>query len=145
MSKIEEQIYNIILNRLIIPLIGNDTTYGTELNKYCIDLFGSLFHGVYSSDNIPELTNEKKYAIINLDTSDQPGSHWVSIIHHNNKIIFYDSFGRNSAKILSSLNGDILNTESDKEQGDNENNCGARCIAFIYTHYLFGKNFVIKI
>ena len=135
-------LYNNILKRIVVPIIGNKSTYQHELEKAGIKLLGSEFKGVFPSDKIPVLNDLKKYAIINLDASTEPGSHWVAIAFHNNKIYVYDSFGRETVKILPSLfqsgNGSqIFDTDTDPEQSENETNCGARCLSFLlfFEHY----------
>lgn len=118
-------------------ILGNDTTFNTDLQRIAIKKLGSKFSGVYPSDKIPRLNELKSYAIINLDNSSQPGSHWVAVAYDKNtdKLVFYDSFGRSSKKILPSLHakfgGSILDTEDDAEQKMKEDNCGQRSLAFL--------------
>ena len=135
MSNRVDNINNHILNNIIIPLVGNKTTYQNELDKIGKLLLNNKFSGVYASDNIPKLDSNKKYAILNLDKSNEAGSHWVAVAKHNNNLYIYDSFGRPHTKIIPSLsksgNGKILNTELDKEQEEIETNCGARCLSWL--------------
>ena len=126
-------------------ILGNDTTYNTDLERIGYKELGSGFAGVFSSDRIPRLNEIKKYAILNLDHSKQPGSHWVAIAYDekNDDIIFYDSFGRHSKRIIPSLHSlyedkDILNTENDAEQHSKENNCGQRSLAFLLFFKKYG-------
>lgn len=142
-KKKAEKIYNEILKRMIIPLTGNNTTYSNDLNKIGHSLFGTNFYGVFSSDKIPVLNDLKKYAIINLDKSNEPGSHWVAIAYHKNKLVLYDSFGRKGQIIIPALwksgNGTkIIDTEYDAEQDKKENNCGARALSFLYFFHKYG-------
>ena len=134
--------YNNILSRVVEPMIGDDSTYQHELDTAGRKLLGVEFKGVYPSDKIPVLTDLKKYAIINLDRSTEPGSHWVAIAHHDKKIYVYDSFGRKAVKIMPALfksgNGSqIFDTDPDPEQQEDEMNCGARCLAWllVFEHY----------
>ena len=48
--------------------------------------------GTFSKDNVPVLKNNQS-TIINLQDSDQSGSHWVSYEKIGNKIIYFDSYG----------------------------------------------------
>ena len=77
-------------------IVGDDTTYLGQLERIGKQLFGKLFHGVYAADDIPNLSSAHPYAILNLDKTSEPGSHWVSIAHleKGGDILFYDSFGR---------------------------------------------------
>ena len=130
-----EQLYKQILKTVVIPLVGDDVTYLTDLERIGHLMFGVHFKGVYPSDKIPKLNDLKKYCILNLDRSDEPGSHWVALAKTGNKTYFYDSFGRKNSKILKNLefsgNGRIIDTDKDVEQHFSENNCGARCCAWL--------------
>jgi hypothetical protein len=66
----------------MIKILGNTTTYDDTLTKVGKQLFGPKFRGVYSYDLLPPLTNGQS-AIINVDKSTLPGSHWVSVIMIN--------------------------------------------------------------
>lgn len=121
-------LYNSTLRKLESKL-GTDVTYSNDLNRVGKQMFGSNFLGVFPSDQIPDL-GEGQYALINLDKSDQPGSHWTAISMQNGHKVFYDSFGRNHKRILSSIGG-AIDTEGDAEQAKRENNCGPRSLAFL--------------
>jgi hypothetical protein len=148
MSKKEKQIelvYNKILKQIIEPLSGDGTTYLTELNGIGKKLFGVKFKGVFPSDKIPKLNDLSPYAILNLDTSKQPGSHWIAIAKYpdKNKTLLYDSFARKGSKIIKSLsysgNGRIINSDlKDREQDVMETNCGARCLSYLVVVEKYG-------
>jgi hypothetical protein len=140
-----ELVYNKILKQIIEPLSGDGTTYLTELNGIGKKLFGVKFKGVFPSDKIPKLNDLSPYAILNLDTSKQPGSHWVAIAKspHKNETLLYDSFARKGSKIIKSLsysgNGRIINSDlKDAEQRVEETNCGARCLAYLVVVEKYG-------
>lgn len=141
-KKIAEKAYNHYL-KLIEAKYGNKETSTNELNSIGKKLFKNKFVGVFPSDKIPKMKNNQ-YAIINLDKSDQSGSHWVSIVKSKNGIYIYDSFGRRTIKILPSLkqsgNGMILETENDAEQKEIEENCGQRSLASLCVYDNFGHN-----
>jgi hypothetical protein len=121
-------LYNHTLHELEKEL-GSEDTYSNDLESTGKRMFKSKFVGVFPADQIPDLA-EGQYAIINLDFSDQPGSHWTAISMQNGGKVFYDSFGRNHKRILPSL-GRAIDTESDAEQVKSENNCGPRSLAFL--------------
>jgi hypothetical protein len=143
------EIYKIILQDIVRPKLGFTTTFGRTLNNYMKKIVGSKFHGVYPSDKIPKLTNNKPYAIINLDTSTGPGSHWVAIAKSGANIIVYDSFGRKSRKILSSVfksgNGLVKDTDYDAEQSQSELSCGQRSCAWLVMVNSFGSKLALLI
>ena len=134
-----ERLYKIYLHH-IVKIIGNKTTWSTQLEKVGKRLFGSKFVGVFTSDTIPSFLNDKHFLIANLDTSNQPGSHWIGIVKDKKRRLVYDSFGRKATTILSKVpNIDkYVNTELDVEQHIKEYNCGARCLAFLMVYYKHG-------
>jgi len=129
--------------------VGNTTTNGTELEREGVKLFGMKFKGVYASDKIPHLDNLKSYAILNLDKSNEPGSHWIAIAHKDNTTYCYDSFGRGYKTIIKNLNysanGRIVNTDLDAEQHPTELNCGLRCLSFLYVFHHYGAEVALLI
>ena len=94
------------------------------------------------SQNYHFLLLNKKYCILNLDKSYEPGSHWVGVCHRKGGSVIYDSFGRSSLKIIPSLykshNGRIIDTKRDAEQSVKENNCGERACSWLILCDLFG-------
>lgn len=127
--------YNTIL-RSVKKLVGGRTTYLQQLAKAGTKLFGAKFHGVYPSDRIPQLTEHTPYCILNLDRSDQSGSHWIAVAKSNNDIIVYDSFGRTHKTIIPALGrgfvgGKVIDTDSDCEQNIMATDCGARSLSFL--------------
>lgn len=130
-------------------ILGNDTTFANDLQNVAIKFLGSKFKGVFPSDKIPRLNDLKKYAILNLDRSNQPGSHWIGVAFHKGNTIIYDSFGRKTSKILPSLidsgNGRIIMTDNDAEQRIKENNCGQRVLAWLITFDKLGADMALLI
>ena len=67
------------------------------------------FIGVFPKDHmykaIAEIKPKSKNGfILNLDTSDKPGSHWVAVFADPKSVEYFDSFGRNPpADILKEL------------------------------------------
>jgi len=102
----------------------------TEAGK---SLFSKRFKGVYASDEISTLLDNLKHGemiIVNLDKRDSTGSHWIALVNHQKQIILYDSFGRQIPE--------VINTEDDAEQSLLEEDCGARCLAFLWVYYRLG-------
>ena len=133
-KKIAESIYQKNLNHIETQL-GDSTTYSDQLDEFCKDKFGDKFMGVFASDQIPHNINKGQMMIVNLDTSKQSGSHWVSVVKDYKDVLWvYDSFGRNIHKILPKIFGKkrkVKSTEKDPEQLETESNCGARCVSFL--------------
>lgn len=141
------KLYQEKLKEIVKKNTGNKTTYLTQLNTEGKKILGVSFHGVYPSDRIPKLNNLKCYCILNLDKSNEAGSHWVSLAKNkkNNSTMFYDSFGRKDTDIIPNLkysgNGKIINTDDDAEQKIMEENCGARCLAWLCVYNEYGEDF----
>lgn len=114
-------------------------------------LFKGKYVGTYPADMIPNLNQRHRYCILNLDRSDQPGSHWVACGYDtlNDKILVYDSFGRPTSKIIPSLvdkfGPQLEMVDDDAEQQIHEEDCGARCLAFLYVLDRMGPQFAIHI
>ena len=147
------QYYNAILQQIVIPHLSNTTTDSVELERFGHSFLGSLFHGVYMADEIPcNLSPEKPYAIANLSPSYKPpGTHWIALARdpNSNKIYVSDSFGYfhvTPDKVLSCYGSlDTIRTDEQPEQHPKENNCGARCFAWIILMLLFGPTVAIHI
>lgn len=128
--------------RLTERLLGVKTTYGDVLETTAATLLGKeIFKGVFPADQIPDL-QRGECCIANLDASDEPGSHWVSITDG----LVYDSFGRKSSEILKGRNiKKQVDTEYDAEQHESEDNCGARALAFLICFALHGNKVCVFI
>jgi hypothetical protein len=123
-----------VLKKRIYPLVGSKTTYLKQLSDAGKRLFGMKYKGTFPADKIPPLSAMTPYAIINLDTSYQSGSHWISLaLLAGGKIVGYDSFGRDVNELLklSNQSSRITNSDRDPEQKVLETDCGARCLAFL--------------
>ena len=142
--------YNIILKH-IEKHLGKTTTYSDKLHSVGKKFLGVKFKGVFPSDKIPKLNDLSPYCIVNVDKSNESGSHWMSIVKSNSKsnCILYDSFGRRNKMIIPSLrfsgNGKIIDTDRDAEQKIKEENCGARSCAWLVFYDKYGEKNAMKI
>lgn len=88
-------------------------------------------------DNLPEskpLRNE--CAIVNLDSSNGPGTHWVAYYKKGSHIEYFDSFGNlQPPNELIDYLGDKIKYNYIKYQDYNSVNCGHLCLKFLYDHY----------
>jgi hypothetical protein len=89
----------------IRKVLGSDATYTSQLNDVGRILFKGKYHGAYSSDQLPNLTAQKPYAVVNVDNSKQPGSHWLGVCYDSkrNKYLIFDSFGRKIKTLIPSM------------------------------------------
>ena len=118
--------------------LGTSATYSTDLDKIGKHLFDVLWRGVFASDqDIPKTG----YAIINVDKSDESGSHWVAICDG----IVYDSFGRKIKNLIPHLKNIKDIVDNDAEQTKKQEDCGQRCLAFIWVYHRLGKEYALFI
>lgn len=125
MQRAAEKQYDYFLKD-VQKIMGEGMTYSNDLHKLCSYLFGSKFTGVFARDMLPR---DAEYAIVNTDTSDKGGVHWLAV---GNGLI-YDSFGRD-------LGFKMERTQDDTEQDVLEANCGQRCIAFLCVYHAMGRD-----
>ncbi len=103
-------------NFIISDVLGHAHTTGSiELNRAGEKLFGDLWDGALGRNQV-----QQKYkggvALVNMDKKQYgqaSGTHWICLVNGH----YYDPLLPNGI-------------EMDIEQGDNEQNCGQRCLAF---------------
>ena len=100
------------------------TTGSLELNQVGEKLFGNLWNGALGRNEV-----RQKYkggvALVNMDKKQYgqaSGTHWICLVQGH----YYDPLLPNGE-------------EMDIEQGDNEQNCGQRCVAYAML-YLMNPN-----
>jgi hypothetical protein len=131
--------YNQYLHQYVEPLVGTGVTDDHQLIRAGNRLLGQNFAGVVASDQIPDISSDPMYLIVNLDKHDRPGSHWVAICVSGGRMYFYDSFGRTIDSIMPSAiqfadSNDlpiIGGGHNAAEQDVHEQDCGARCLAWL--------------
>jgi len=136
-EKKAENLYNNTLKNKIYPVLGKGVTHSNDLNKLGKKMFGSNFLGIYASnENLPLLNKNGQCFIMNLDPIGEKGSHWISGYYENPILGIYDSFGRDTAKILPVLYNKhiykIVDSDADPEQDIDEDDCGQKSTAFLY-------------
>ena len=139
-----ELLYETVLRDVTRPMVGDKTTSTPLLLNAGKMLFGNKFLGVFASDRIPRMDTRYPYAIINLDPSTQPGSHWIGLAYVNKKrTLMYDSFGRSPREILPHRK--LRSTQRDAEQSSKETDCGARVLAWLYVFDRAGEEAAMEI
>jgi len=142
-KQLAEKYYQRALTTVIYPMVGRDTTWSPDLERAGKTLFGRKFRGVFTSDNLPKLKSGNM-AIVNLDSSDEEGSHWIGVVKEKKTTLIYDSFGRKLHKIIPNAfkkYKSVQSTEMDKEQRESEEDCGARSLAFLYVYDKHGVEY----
>ena len=78
-----------------------------------------MYKGCFPADVFPDLVEKDSFYVINLDTSDKPGSHWcLCFVNAYMKGLWLDSFGRMSAplKLLKSFSNQHVDLYFNNEQ-----------------------------
>lgn len=107
--------------------------YDYELIKYACLLKIPHFIGVFSRDRLPNRSKRTESAIINLDITSGPGTHWVAYKKIGNKVLYYDSFGNlpPPVELQNYLIGCEIKYNYDRHQNFNTTNCGHLCLKFL--------------
>ena len=90
------------------------------------------FKGCYSKDKIFLIENNKSM-IINLQNSNEPGSHWIALKRVKNSIFIFDSFGIGylPVDIFKAFKNFKIITNIYRIQDISSNLCGMFCVLFI--------------
>lgn len=69
------------------------------------------FRGIFMRDNLPKSPKRNECAIINLDSVNGLGTHWVSYCKLNNIAYYFDSFGNlpPPKELIEYLSSDVEN------------------------------------
>ncbi len=119
-------------------LLGNGRTSASQLDDAAPKLGLSDYRGTWPADKCPELP-EGSSVVLNLDSTGQPGTHWIALYAAPRLILCYDSFGRRVKGLarpfarLPLRGRDLVDAEEDAEQHIVEENCGQRCLAWLMT------------
>ena len=128
-------------------------------------ILGSNFLGCFASD-VPPKTNKKNFSVIfnlsevNSKSKDDSNEHFIAIVFNNEKIMYFDSFGRkcsnkNILKFIKIRKGNrTLFENTEQVQSCSSYFCGYYCISFLIACKLkiklntflemFDKNNLIK-
>jgi hypothetical protein len=142
-----EDLYKSLVIRLDAVVPGDVDNF--TLHRYCRRVIGTKFKGVYPSNRIPILINNES-CIINTDPAGFPGTHWLSFYKCGEYLYCYDSFGRDLLRIIPDLfrvypYRFVKYDKKDREQMDEEINCGARCVAWLLICYDYSPMDALKI
>lgn len=82
------------------------------------------------------LKNES--AILNLNTSNKPGSHWVCYLKRNNQVNYFDSFGnlKPPLELVQYLKNCTIFYNHDRYQHLSYD-CGHQCLLFLYNKNIY--------
>lgn len=84
-------------------------------------------------DELPKYPFLKECGIINLDSSKNPGSHWVAYVKYNKSITYFDSYGnlRPPKEFISYVGNCDIKYNHENIQKNHPFNCGHLCLQFL--------------
>lgn len=93
------------------------------------------FRGIFMRDELAQRQAPRKYesAIVNLDSSNGAGTHWVAYRKRGDKIYYFDSFGdlKPPLELVNYFKNYNIYFNYDNYQKFNTYNCGHLCIEFL--------------
>lgn len=83
-------------------------------------------------DQLPKIPLNKECGVINLDSSENSGTHWVAYAKFNKYIEYFDSYGnlKPPKELINYVGSDIFYNYSNFQKS-NPFNCGHLCIKFL--------------
>ncbi len=93
-------------------------------------------------DTLPKKPEENESAIVNLDVSSGPGTHWVCYYKKGSLVDYYDSFAYSPPiEIMNYLKGCEIWYNYEGNQIFDSVYCGHRCLEFLYKkRKVYNKN-----
>ena len=73
--------------------LPRDTMYDSDLERYVHILSVPHFRGVFMRDELPNNPLNEECGILNLNTHNQSGSHWICWYKSQSDRYYFDSFG----------------------------------------------------
>lgn len=90
------------------------------------------FRGVYMRNTLPRYSLQKECGIVNLDSSENSGTHWVAYAKIKDHIEYFDSYGNlRPPKELVKYLGSTIQYNYVNFQKGHPFNCGHLCIQFL--------------
>lgn len=110
-------------------------TTNFQLNDLAAKLKIKNYAGCFMKDELINKTeNDLECGIVNLQNTDQNGSHWVCYFHDKtkNKKLFFDSFGLDAPIELQNYLGENILSSTFQIQELGTDTCGDLCILVLY-------------
>lgn len=105
-----------------------------DLNAYAKRMGVPYFRGVYMRDALPLRAWKNESAVVNLDDTSGPGTHWVCYKKRNNRVHYFDSYGnlRPPAELTRYFGPDVdVRYNYERKQPPNSVICGHLCLEFL--------------
>ena len=120
-----------------------------ELSTYAQEREIPNFRGVFMRDAIPQYPFNIECGIVNLNTSDQSGSHWLCYYRNGSDRFYFDSYGQiTPVEIQRYLKtgsefkrgSEVIQRNTDIVQAANTSVCGHLCL-FVLKPLTNGEKF----
>ena len=120
-----------------------------EFSTYARELEITHFRGVIMGDMLPQYPLNIECGIVNLNTSDQSGSHWVCYYRNGSDRFYFDSYGQITpveiqrylkTAIQSERGSEVIQRNTDIAQAANTSVCGHLCL-FVLKSLTNGEKF----
>ena len=115
--------------------IPNKALTNFELSKYCAKLNIATLRGIFARDSLPACPQRNECGIINLNTSSEPGSHWVCYFKTGTDRMYFDSFGQITPyevqmylKTKPEIDQQVIKRNTDIVQSAGTKVCGHLCL-----------------
>lgn len=94
-------------------------------------------------DTLPSKPRKIECAILNLDSSRNPGTHWVAYVKQNEYCEYFNSFGnlKPPLELIKYLKDIHINYNYKQYQTFGTTNCGHLCLLFLSKYW---KNHLYK-
>lgn len=115
--------------------LPNRALTNLDILEYTRDL--PYFRGVFMRDRLPRKPRKIECAILNLDCSSNPGTHWVAYAKVNSYCEYFDSFGnlKPPVELVKYLKDTTINYNYCQFQTFGTTNCGHLCIKFLRQYW----------
>ena len=99
-------------------------------------ILGSHFEGVFAKNNLPPGRHPNRMFILNTDTANLPGRHWIAVFIRDNIGYVFDPLGMvpPPLRLINWMNERYLQWSYNKRQVQpiDSNMCGVYCMYFLY-------------
>ena len=102
-----------------------------ELSTYAQELEIPHFGGVFMRDTLPQYPFNVESGVVNLNTSSQPGSHWVCYYRNKNERIYFHSYGQITPVEIQRYLKEVIQRNTDIVQAANTSVCGPICLVVL--------------
>lgn len=113
----------------------SQTTTTIDLENFGNTLLTKQFYGVVPLDELPKYSSQDFTFIVNTDTSNLPGTHWIAVIIRDNRGFVFNTFGiypPPKLKYWLDIHCHKWSCNKRQIQSYSSNLCGYFCIHFLY-------------